>query len=130
MNVVDSINASVRELEPDQRVQISDGYHSFEQLYAMRAALLAALLSEWAAAGKYCTYKSQRHSDGDLCFGGGWFIAGAALPTGAISFHFRMTEWDKIMVPEQPRGPVWDGHTDTDVMARLYSTAALLAKNA
>jgi len=126
---VDSINASVRELDAIQRSQISDGDHSFAQLYAMRAALLSALLSEWAYAGKYSTYKSLRHNDGQLCFGGGWFIAGASLPSGAISFHFPISDWNRIHVPERSVGQVWDGHTESDVMARLYSTAELLRTN-
>lgn len=38
--------------------------------------------------GKYEVHKSYRHADGELCFGGGWFIVMANLPTGQVSNHY------------------------------------------
>ena len=77
----------------------SDGYHTFKELYEFRKAYNVALFNQW---GKYriskpedkmemCMYdvhKSWKHHDGELCFGGGWFIVVAYLPEGQISNHY------------------------------------------
>ena len=77
--------------------QFSDGYHTFNELYEIRKAYNVALFNEWAQQQqasetefvhlgvprlipKYDVHKSWRHHDGELCFGGGWFIVMAILP--------------------------------------------------
>lgn len=52
--------------------KISDGFHSFDELYHYRMLYNAAFFN--SLEGKYEVHKSYRHSDGELCFGGGWFI--------------------------------------------------------
>lgn len=99
----------------------SDGYHTFDELYKFRLLYNAALFNEWAAQGKYDVHKSKRHSDGELCFGGeGWFIVMAQLPTGQISNHYPLSEWDLFDVPSRLLAAEWDGHTSRDVSQRLY----------
>ena len=66
----------------------SDGYHTFNELYDYRRVYNAALFNEWASQGKYDVHKSWKHSDGKDCFGGGWFIVVAELPTGQASNHY------------------------------------------
>lgn len=61
--------------------KISDGFHSFDELYHYRMLYNAAFFN--SLEGKYEVHKSYRHSDGELCFGGGWFIVMAYLPTDA-----------------------------------------------
>ncbi|MGH3447217.1 MAG: hypothetical protein ACRDQA_22725 [Nocardioidaceae bacterium] len=97
----------------------SDGFHTFDELYDFRMLYNAALFNEWAAQGKFDVHKSRRHSDGEWCFGGGWFIVVAQLPTGQISQHYPDGEWSMFEVPERPKGAEWDGHTPDDVRARL-----------
>lgn len=98
----------------------SDGYHTFNELYEFRKAYNAALFNEWAASGKHHVHKSWRHHDGELCFGGGWFIVVAVLPTGQISNHYEAKDWDLFAVPETERALfMFDGHTGADVIARL-----------
>lgn len=63
--------------------KISDGFHSFDELYHYRMLYNAAFFN--SLEGKYEVHKSYRHSDGELCFGGGWFIVMAYLPTGQVS---------------------------------------------
>ncbi len=100
----------------------SDGYHTFDELYAFRKAYNAALFNEWAANGKHHVHKSWRHHDGELCFGGGWFIVVAVLPSGQISNHYEAKDWNLFMVPETDCALFeFDGHTDDDVIARLSS---------
>jgi hypothetical protein len=102
--------------------QTSDGYHTFDELYAFRKAFNAALFNEWAANGKYDVHKSWRHHDGELCFGGGWFIVVAMLPTGQISNHYEEKDWDLFREPEVEKAKYeFDGHTGEDVIDRLLA---------
>lgn len=98
----------------------SDGYHTFNELYEFRKAYNAALFNEWAASGKCSVHKSWRHHDGELCFGGGWFIVVAVLPYGQISNHYEAKDWNLFVVPETECALFeFDGHTSEDVIARL-----------
>jgi hypothetical protein len=103
----------------------SDGYHTFNELYEFRKAYNAVLFNEWAAGAKCSVHKSWRHHDGELCFGGGWFIVVAVLPEGQISNHYEARDWDLFAVPETECALFeFDGHTSSDVVARLkaYTT--------
>ena len=105
----------------------SDGYHTFKELYAFRKAYNAALFNEWAQTGKCQVHKSWRHHDGELCFGGGWFIVVAVLPDGQISNHYEAKDWELFNIPETAKALYeFDGHTGADVIARLeaYKGAA------
>ena len=98
----------------------SDGYHTFNELYEFRKAYNAALFNEWAAGGKCSVHKSWRHYDGELCFGGSWFIVVAVLPNGQISNHYEAKDWDLFNIPETECALFeFDGHTSTDVVTRL-----------
>lgn len=105
--------------------KISDGYHTFNELYEFRKLYNAALFNEWAKQGLYDVHKSTKHHDGQECFGGGWFIVMATLPTGQISNHYELKDWDLFRCREQAVANVWDGHTAQDVAQRLL---ALLQK--
>lgn len=67
--------------------EVSDGFHTFDELYHYRMLYNAAFFN--SLEGKYDVHKSYRHADGELCFGGGWFIVMANLPTGQVSNHYR-----------------------------------------
>lgn len=110
---------------PEITGDTSDGYHTFNELYEFRKVYNAALFNEWAAAGKYNVHKSWRHHDGEDCFGGGWFIVVAVLPTGQISNHYAAEDWGLFNVPECERAKFeFDGHTSEDVLLRLKTLAA------
>jgi hypothetical protein len=81
ITLVESELAKQRE-EIDENT--SDGYHTFKELYEFRLLYNASLFNEWALSNKYDVHKSKKHSDGLECFGGGWFIVMAELPTGQI----------------------------------------------
>lgn len=101
----------------------SDGYHTFKELYEFRKVYNAALFNEWAKQKKYLVHKSWRHSDGELCFGGGWFIVVALLPDGQISNHYEEKDWDLFKVTVQDKAIFeFDGHTSRDVIDRLKNT--------
>jgi hypothetical protein len=114
----------------------SDGYHTFDELYEFRKVYNAALFNEWAAhkstavgygqalfnTPKYNVHKSMRHYTGEECFGGGWFIVVAVLPTGQISNHYEMKDWDLFKIPIEPTALFpFDEHTSQDVIERLKS---------
>jgi len=114
--------------------ELSDGYHTFNELYEFRKVYNAALFNEWAEnletssdfgqalfnVPKYNVHKSWRHSDGELCFGGGWFIVSAMLPTGLISNHYKAEDWDLFKIPEVDKALFeFDGHTGSDVLERI-----------
>jgi len=100
--------------------KISDGYHTFDELYEFRLLYNALAFNAMAKQG-INVQKSKRHSDGKLCFGGDWFIVIADLPgVGQISSHYREELWDFLQVPsfEVPT-IIYDGHTSKDVIERI-----------
>lgn len=103
---------------------LSDGYHTFNELYEFRKMYNAAAFNAWAKDGLYDVHKSKRHSDGIECFGGGWFIVMAILPTGQVSNHYKMEDWDLFQCSEEEIVKVpYDGHTAEDVLNRLEDAA-------
>ena len=100
-------------------VTVTDGFHSFDELYRFRMAYNAALFNEWARQGKFDVHKSKLHHDGAECFGGGWFVVLATLPTGQISNHYELEHWGLFNCAERARAVEWDGHTSEDVLQRL-----------
>lgn len=99
---------------------IRDGFHSFEELYEFRKMYNAALFNEWFIAGKYDVHKSERHYDGELCFGGGWFIVVAMLPKGQITNHYKLKDWDLFQIQAEEKAKYkFDNHTGLDVIERL-----------
>ena len=115
-------------LETKVTENTTDGYHTFKELYEFRKAYNVALFNEWGKQynhygfPKYDVHKSWRHNDGELCFGGGWFIVVAVLPTGQISNHYEAKDWDLFKIPECVNAKyLFDGHTGADVINRLIN---------
>lgn len=99
--------------------QISDGYHSFQELYTHRNLLFIALAN---ASPMTLPWKSGTHDDGSSIEG--WFIAGLTLPSGPITYHLPARHWDLLRVPILSKAPKWDGHTSHDVVERLKGAIA------
>ncbi len=106
-------------IEVDNLSQVSDGYHTIAELYEFRKVYNAALFNEWHNHQMYHVHKSKKHADGEDCFGGGWFIVVATLPTGQISNHYKLEDWDLFECEEREKTNEWDGHTSADVLERL-----------
>jgi hypothetical protein len=99
----------------------SDGYHTFAELYDHRRALTAALM----VSRPDLAWRSRHHhpSDGPM-FEGGWFVVGMNLPTGQISYHYELANWDDFDgVPTLDHAPKWDGHVGDDTIRRLLAWA-------
>lgn len=102
--------------------ELSDGYHTFNELYAYRLAYSAMLFNTWARQGIYEVHKSKRHYEGELCFGGDYFIVAARLPTGVISNHYKLRDeyWDAFKIEEVQRSLFkYDGYTPADALVRM-----------
>jgi hypothetical protein len=128
---------NVHKLFPEEQIElISDGYHTFKELYEFRAyynaAFVVALWTQydWMLAQKIVgqdrvpnIHKSKKHHDGELCFGGKYFIVVADIPIGGvISNHYPMELWDIFQIPEKEVSDIpYDGHTPKDVIKRLES---------
>lgn len=95
---------------------LSDGFHTFNQLYYQRMMLFATIVKQ----NKEIAWKSLRHEDGELCFGGGWFIVGVDTPEGSYTYHYETNFYSLFDCVELDRGKHWDGHTEKDV-TRLLS---------
>lgn len=106
-----------KQKEPKDRGKISDGYHTFNELYRYRMLYNAAFFN---LLPKQLVHKSKRHHDGEECFGGGWFIVMANLPTGQISNHYELKDWDLFQIPEKEVADEWDGHTPQEAADRLH----------
>lgn len=104
--------------EDDMMGNISDGYHTFNELYRYRMLYNAAFFNE-LAKGDIKVCKSHRHYDGEECFGGGWFIVMAELPTGQISNHYENRYWELFDIPRLDKAWEWDGHTSEEALTRL-----------
>jgi len=96
---------------------VSDGYHTFNELYEHRSLLFCALSqvnSEWC-------WKSKNHwIDGEVkpCHDG-WFVACIHLDAGQVSYHMQMEYWSSFRGVDLDRPPAHDGHTSSDVILRL-----------
>lgn len=113
---------------------VSDGYHTFAELYDHRITLFIALarLSDatqramnWQQVGEAPynrrVWRSKNHSDGEPAFGGGWFVLGINKEAGnQVTYHLPLSRWDDTNFAETlEQAPEWDEHTSADVLKRL-----------
>ena len=103
---------------------VSDGYHTFRQLYYQRMMLFATIVKQ----NKEKAWKSLRHEDGELCFGGGWFIVGIDTPEGSYTYHYEDNFYSMFDCEELERARHWDGHTEKDI-TRLLSLPSAQPEN-
>ena len=93
--------------------EISDGYHTFNELYTHRALLMIALMK----SNPEISWVSKEHDDGSMFEG--MFIVGMSLPAGDISYHLEgglfecaVNSGAKLL----QKAPAWNGHTSDDVL--------------
>jgi hypothetical protein len=113
------LNQTLRAL-PGGASQISDGFHTFDELYDHRRALTAALarvLPSWRSR--------EHHPDDDPMFEGGYFVVGINLPgVGTITYHYKLKHWDDFNgVDELEHAPKWDGAPPDTTVFRLLEWA-------
>ena len=100
---------------------LNELHNTNQELYEFRLVYNALLFNNWHKHGEIEVYKSRRHSDGELCFDGEWFIVVAILPGGKqVSNHYHVDNWDLFKIPEYKQmKDEFDGHTNEDVLRRL-----------
>lgn len=93
---------------------VSDGYHTFDELYDHRCHLFVALMR----SNPDLSWRSKLHADGTSY--PSWFIAGMKLESGDITYHLPLWMWSMLEgISTHDRAPEWDGHTAADVVKRL-----------
>lgn len=102
--------------------EVSDGYHTFGELYDHRITLFIALCNVIMAGGYFknpIVWRTKLHSD--VSSFDGWFIMGINKEPGKqISYHLPIERWDDTDFAETlDKAPEFDGHTSADVLARL-----------
>lgn len=105
----------------EDKSQISDGYHTFAELYEHRHALYITLCRILNSEGLCEVWRSRKHHDGPAF--DGWFILGINYDKGnQITYHIPDHLWSRTEFAETlDRPPEWDTHTSQDVIDRLYS---------
>lgn len=114
VNLINAVNLKLRD-EGISRKQISDGYHTFDELYYHRMILFSMVLNQ----NKEIAWKSKLHHDGTM-FGEDSFICGIETPEGQYTYHYKLDFWDNFNVKELEYAPVYDGHKPSDI-TRLLS---------
>jgi hypothetical protein len=101
-------------IEVEDPSKISDGYHTFAELYSHRMVLFISLMKSYP----HISWKSKKHFDNTEYEG--YFIAGMKLPTGDITYHIVDKFWDILSnIKTLDVAPEWDGHTSDMVLHRL-----------
>lgn len=95
--------------------KLSDGYHTFDELYFHRMILFSTICSTYRDKA----WKSKLHDDGTMF--DNYFIVGIDTPEGAYSYHYHMEYWGHFKdIKELEKAPKWDGHKPEDI-TRLLS---------
>lgn len=96
---------------------VSDGYHTFGELYHHRTILFAALCNTLYAhvemPSEFSPYKSWLHEDGTMF--DGMFLACVHTNEGWYSYHCEKEYWGLFEIPSKENALHWDGHLPKDV---------------
>ncbi len=100
---------------------ISDGYHTFDELYEHRIVIYIAMCKGINLLTDLPVWKSKKHSDGSVW--DGWFLLGIHTEQGEqITYHLPESKWnDCNFAKELDCAPFFDGHTSADVLKRIAS---------
>jgi len=94
--------------------EVSDGYHTFNELYHHRAILFSVICN----ANLAIAWKTKKHHDGTMFTD--MFIVGINTPEGQATYHYYLDPyWQFFHVPELDQAPEWDGHTPVQAIERL-----------
>jgi len=110
---------------------ISDGFHTFDELYEHRIRLFITLCKKIQKHRYYgdarnrfgdemIVWCSTKHSDGSSF--GDWFVLGINKQEGKqITYHIPARYWEEVteFADILKKAPKWDGHTPEDVLERL-----------
>lgn len=107
--------------------KISDGSHTFEELYDHRCVLFLALMKlvsegKTEEFGVQDVWFSKLHDDGSQF--DGYIIVGVLTDSGQCTYHVKENPYgillrERTNVRELPNAPAWDGHNSQDVLDRI-----------
>ena len=98
---------------PGEVGQVSDGYHTFDELYEHRHWLFLHFLN----IHNEIAFKTRRDHQGGII--AGWFIAGIDTDFGQITYHLPDRLWSRLDVEIIPQNSNYDGHTSQEIISRL-----------
>ena len=106
--------------------EISDRYHTFNELYDHRAKLTISLL---LTSLKSRAWKSLLHSDGTMY--PGMFIIGVDTKYGQATYHYNIDPYWSMTkgIRELDRAPKFDGHTPSEAIDRIYRECFDISSN-
>jgi hypothetical protein len=109
------INDVIQSLLKGETNEVSDGYHTFRELYEHRIMLYIALCK----MRSNFVWRSKVQSDGTSY--AGWFLLGMGVDAGhQITYHLPIIKWDACHFAQTlDRAPDYDGHTSQNVLTRL-----------
>ena len=121
MSKIDDINNLILESKLSEEIstkEISDGHHTFGDLYRHRITLFCTLCNLLPEI----SWKSKKHFDeaNDPMFNDS-FIAGINTPDGVATYHIKLKYWEMFNVPELERAPRYDLYSSEDVIDRILS---------
>jgi len=101
--------------------EVSDGYHTFNELYQHRYLLFCGMAAIAYARGRQYCWKSRTHwIEGEIQpVWNGWFVSGIEIGGKMITYHLPLEYWDLFNGVEREQAPPHDGHTSQDVIERL-----------
>ncbi len=102
---------------PCETEDVSDGYHSFKELYKHRNMLWLCIIN----ANLESSFKTKLDDKGN-CYPG-YFIAGLNTDAGQITYHLPNKLWDRCLAETLPSNSDYDGHSSSDVLNRLEQFA-------
>ena len=95
--------------EINSMIDMSAGYHTFEELYRHRMILFSIVCNK----EKSRSWKSKLHDDGTMF--DDYFIVGISTDEGQYTYHYHIDNWDYFDVEEIEYAPRWDGHRPYDI---------------
>lgn len=105
--------------------QVSDGYHTFDELYDHRVTLWIALCRVGYEYAQFSPWRSHFHSDGSNFEG--WFVLGLTTDFGQATYHLPEKRWNECgFAKTLERAPEYDGHTPDDVLSIISRLCAPL----
>ncbi len=113
--VIDQAEIAMKKENAQDKGEISDGYHTFNELYDHRMILFSVICNQ----NPEISWKSKKHHDGTMF--DNYFIVGIDTPGGQATYHYHMENWEHFKVKELEKAPEWDGHTSHDVRNRIRS---------
>jgi len=114
-----------QDIVTDNMGEVSDGYHTFNELYHHRAVLFSVICNNY----KNLAWKSKQHHDPSQPMYDGMFIVGINTPNGSATYHYDIEPyWNMFDVQELDRAPEWDGHTPAEAIERI-STLPIIDNN-